>query len=204
MKEILYFKDINMIFLAHSLIGEFLIRSVVDPWEDFGPEGVLKDIELALVDLLGLEPAAGQHQLAVEVPALEHGLEGSRELGHVVKVLIVLQANSVLFQQVGDEIVLPDVHLQVTLQELKVGRLEARQEVLGGVLGIFGTLSLSTLFLLCGGLGMGLGIGILGFLIAIRPVDLGDLFGLPERINFVGPSFRTCQLGGFIRNAGLG
>ena len=72
----MYFKDINMIFLAHSLIGEFLIRSVVDPWEDFGPEGVLKDIELALMDLLGLEPAAGQHQLAVEVPALEHGLEG--------------------------------------------------------------------------------------------------------------------------------
>ena len=118
-------------------------------------------------------------------------------------MLIVLQANSVLFQQVGDEIVLPDVHLQVTLQELKVGRLEARQKVLCGVLGIFGTFSLSTLFLLCGGLGMGLGIGILGFLIAIRPVDLGDLFGLSEGINFVGPNFRTCQLGGFIWNAGL-
>lgn len=100
------------------------------------------------MDPFGLESAAGEHQLAVEVPALEHRLKGLGELRHVVKMFIVLKTNPVFSIQVTDEIALHDVDLQELLQEIKMGGLEVRQKILGRILGILGSLCLSYLFLL--------------------------------------------------------
>lgn len=46
--------------------------SSVDLGEDLALKRLLKDVELAVVDLLGLTVASGQKQVTVEVPASEH------------------------------------------------------------------------------------------------------------------------------------
>ena len=125
------------------------------------------------MDPLGLQSAAGEHQFAVEVPALEHGLKGFGELRHVIEMFIVLETNAVLGLQVADELVLPDVHIQELLKEIKVRGLEVRQEVFGGVLDIVGFLALSRLLLL----GLGLSCRVLSFRKAVFP---GDLLSLPQ------------------------
>lgn len=47
--------------------------SSVDFGEDFGLKSLLKDMELAVMDLLGLTIASGQQQVTIEIPRLEHG-----------------------------------------------------------------------------------------------------------------------------------
>lgn len=146
------------------------------------------------MDPLGLKSAAGEHQLTVEVAALEHRLKGLGELGHVVKMFIVLKTNPVFSVKVTDEIVLHDVHLQELPQEIKMGGLEVRQKILGRVLGILGSLCLSRLLLLR----LGLGFRVRS---VQKAVFLGDFLGLPQGTIFVRLSAGTFLAGFSLRSA---
>jgi len=122
----------------------------VDPREAFAQEGLLENVELALVGLFGLGVAAGKQQLSVEESALEHFPQRFLKLLDFVEPLIVLEADPVFLAQVLHEGVLLHLSAQPFLEEGDVRALKVGQKVFGGI-GSLWALALATASAFCGG-----------------------------------------------------